>query len=56
LQVAIGSRDEVKFWLPMANDEGSVPEELVTMQTARYNKIGAMLAGLCKKWRSMPGD
>ena len=56
LQVAIGSCDEVKFWLQMAKDEGYIPDELVNTQSGRYNKIGAMLAGLWKKWRSMPGE
>ncbi len=54
LQVAIGSCDEVKFWLQMANDEGYISEELFKANSGRYNRIGAMLAGLWKKWRSMP--
>lgn len=56
LQVAIGSCDEVKFWLQMTHDEGYIPEELVNTQLGRYNKIGAMLAGLWRKWRSLPRE
>ena len=52
LQVAIGSCDEVKFWLAMAKDEKYVAEEVFAAESNRYNKIGAMLASLWKNWQN----
>jgi len=52
LQVAIGSCDEVKLWLEMSKDEGYASEETVNKLTDRFNRIGAMLAGLWKRWSS----
>jgi four helix bundle protein len=52
LQVAIGSCDEVKFWLSMARDEQYVPDELFAAQSNRYNKIGVMLSSLWKNWQN----
>ena len=52
LQVAIGSCDEVKFWLAMAKDEQYVPEDIFATQSNRYNKIGAMLSSLWKNWQN----
>jgi len=52
LQVAIGSCDEVKLWLEMSRDEGYASEEAVGKLTDRYNRIGAMLASLWKRWRA----
>ena len=46
LQVAIGSCDEVKLWLSMAKDEKYVADDIFATQMSRYNRIGAMLAGL----------
>lgn len=53
LQMAIGSCDEVKLWLEMSKDEGYVGEDDFKMHKDRYNRIGAMLASLWKKWRSL---
>lgn len=52
LQVAIGSCDEVKFWLDLAKDEGYLSEDLFKPLSSRYNRIGAMLASLWKAWQS----
>ena len=52
LQVAIGSCDEVKLWLEMSRDEGYASEEVLGKLADRYNRIGAMLASLWKRWRT----
>ena len=52
IQVSIGSCDEVKVWLEMAKDEGYISEELFKQFSDRYNRIGAMLASLWKRWRT----
>jgi four helix bundle protein len=52
LQVAIGSCDETKFWLEMSNDEGYASAEAVNKLCDRFNRIGAMLASLWKRWSS----
>jgi four helix bundle protein len=52
LQVAIGSCDEVKLWLEMGKDEGYIPPELHSRFVQHYNRIGAMLASLWKRWES----
>lgn len=54
LQVAIGSCDEVKFWLEMAKDEGYVTAENLKSCIDRFNRIRAMLASLWKHWRTDP--
>ena len=51
LQVAVGSRDEVKMWLEMSKDEGYISQEMFETRTSRYNRIGAMLASLWKNWQ-----
>ena len=53
LQVSIGSCDEAKVWLEMAKDEGYIPDELFKQFTNQYNRIGAMLAGLWKQWKTI---
>lgn len=53
LQVAIGSCDEVKLWLETAGDEGYNPKDKLTPYPERYNRIGAMLGSLWKKWQSL---
>lgn len=53
LQVAIGSCDEVKLWLEMGKDEGYIPEDDFKVQKERYNRIGAMLGSLWKKWQTL---
>ncbi len=52
LQVAIGSCDEVKLWLEMSTDEGHASKETVQKLTDRFNRIGAMLSSLWKRWSS----
>jgi four helix bundle protein len=52
LQVAIGSCDEVKLWLQMSKDEGYASDEVIEKLLDRFNRIGAMLASLWKRWRS----
>ena len=52
LQIAIGSCDEVKFWLEMAKDEGYISTENLKSCIDRFNRIGAMLASLWKHWRT----
>lgn len=52
LQISIGSCDEVKLWLEMGKDEGYVPDEILKSLSSRYNRIGAMLASLWKRWQS----
>ncbi|MGB9243959.1 MAG: four helix bundle protein [Candidatus Acidiferrales bacterium] len=52
LQVAIGSCDEVKLWLEMSTDEGYASKETVQKLTDRFNRIGAMLSSLWKRWSS----
>ena len=52
LQVAIGSCDEVKLWLSMAKDEKYVADDIFATQMSRYNRIGAMLAGLWRNWQN----
>jgi four helix bundle protein len=52
LQVAIGSCDEVKLWLEMSKDEGYASEEVIGKLADRYNRVGAMLASLWKRWRA----
>jgi four helix bundle protein len=50
LQVAIGSCDEVKLWLEMSKDEGYASKETVQKLTDRFNRIGATLSSLWKRW------
>ena len=52
LQIAIGSCDEVKLWLAMAKDEQYVAENIFAAHIGRYNRIGAMLAGLWRNWQN----
>jgi four helix bundle protein len=52
LQVAIGSCDEVKLWLEMSKDEGYASQEAVQKLMDRFNRIGAMLTSLWKRWSS----
>lgn len=52
LQVAIGSCDEVKLWLQMSKDEGYTSDEELKRFSDRFNRIGAMLASLWKRWRT----
>jgi four helix bundle protein len=52
LQVSIGSCDEVKVWLELAKDEGYISDELFKQFANRYNRIGAMLAGLWRQWKT----
>jgi four helix bundle protein len=53
LQIAIGSCDETRLWLEMSKDEGYVSEQDCKEFTGRFNRIGAMLQGLWKQWRSV---
>ncbi|MFQ5817457.1 MAG: four helix bundle protein [Terriglobia bacterium] len=52
LQVAIGSCDEARMWLELSKDEGYISEQECTELKGRFNRIGAMLQGLWKQWRS----
>jgi four helix bundle protein len=52
LQVAIGSCDESRFWLELSRDEGYITEERCSELVGRFNRVGAMLQGLWKQWRS----
>ncbi|MFQ5778789.1 MAG: four helix bundle protein [Terriglobia bacterium] len=54
LQVAIGSCDEARMWLDLSKDEGYISEQECTELRGRYNRIGAMLQSLWKRWRSSP--
>ncbi len=51
LQVAVGSCDEVRMWLDLSKDEGYISEEECKELKDRFNRIGAMLQGLWKRWR-----
>lgn len=53
LQVAIGSCDEVQMWLEMSRDEGFIQPEKYEEFHHRFNRIGAMLGSLWKRWRTM---
>ena len=53
LQVAIGSCDEVRMWLDLSKDEGYISEQECTELRGQFNRIGAMLQGLWKRWRSV---
>lgn len=52
LQVAIGSCDEARMWFDMSKDEGYVSEEHCSELVGRFNRIGAMLQSLWKRWRT----
>ena len=52
LQVAIGSCDECKLWLEMSKDEGFVSAEKCEELLNEFNRLGAMLKGLWRQWRS----
>jgi four helix bundle protein len=52
LQVSIGSCDEIRLWLEMSKDENYITEEQCKEFVARFNRIGAMLQGLWKQWKT----
>ena len=52
LQISIGSCDEVRMWLCLCRDEKYVRDLDSQGLVERYNRIGAMLQGLWKQWRS----
>ena len=52
LQTGMGSCLETKMWLEMSRDEGYIPPQMYTELTGRYERIGAMLSGLWKNWRT----
>jgi four helix bundle protein len=51
LQVAIGSCHETQMWLEMSREEGYISAEECEGFRNRYNRIGAMLQSLWKRWR-----
>lgn len=52
LQVAIGSCLETRMWLEMGKDEGYLAEKRYAELNSRYERIGAMLSGLWRQWRT----
>jgi four helix bundle protein len=53
LQIAIGSCDEIRLWLEMSTAEGYITEKDRKEFVGRFNRIGAMLQGLWKRWRTV---
>jgi len=51
LQMAIGSCIETRMWLEMSRHEGYLPAKTHVELNERYERIGAMLSGLWKRWR-----
>jgi hypothetical protein len=43
------------MWLDMSLDEGYLNKEKHKDLSGRYERIGAMLAALWRKWKSLPG-
>ena len=52
LQVAIGSCDEARMWLDLSKDEGYISEQQCSELKGQFNRIGAMLQSLWKRWSS----
>jgi len=52
LQMAIGSCDECKLWLEMSRDEGYLTAQKCEELLSEFNRLGAMLKGLWRQWRS----
>lgn len=51
LQVAIGSCDEARMWLDLSRDEGYISARECDEFKSRFNRIGAMLQSLWRRWR-----
>ncbi|MBI1750519.1 MAG: four helix bundle protein [Acidobacteria bacterium] len=52
LQTALGPCQETRMWLEMSLDEGYVTSEKYADLNERYERIGAMLVALWKKWKA----
>jgi four helix bundle protein len=52
LVIAIGSCDECKLWAEMSRDEGYLPSQKCDELLNEFNRLGAMLKSLWRRWRS----
>jgi four helix bundle protein len=52
LSVAIGPRDESKFWLELSRDESYLTAADAEALLNRFNLVGAMLKSLWKNWKT----
>jgi four helix bundle protein len=52
LQTAIGSCLETRMWLEMSRDEGFLSPVSYDELNGKYERIGAMLSGLWRNWRT----
>jgi len=53
LQIAIGEREETRFWLDLTCDEGCAPKSKTEPLETEYAKLGMMIHNLWKEWRKL---
>jgi four helix bundle protein len=53
LQICVGEREETRFWLELAVDEGCADRGTADALETEYAKLGMMIHNLWKEWRKL---
>jgi four helix bundle protein len=53
LQIAKGEREETRFWIELATDEGCLGKRECAERESEYAKLGMMIHNLWKEWRKL---